>query len=243
MPNSHSIFDSIVKVAHEKPLVIFDLDSTLYNVSHRTQKIIENFSKEPDIASRFPDEVARLTEIRISHRDWGMKEAFLRASFQAPEAFAKSIRDYWNQHFFSSSLLHEDKPYTGAVEYVNGLHRAGAEVWYLTGRDARNMREGTIRSLAQWNFPVANLDERLIMKPFKGSHEDEDFKDIQIRDLKAKAPKVWFFENEPVIIHKVRATSPDVQIVWVDTTHSRKASPPEGLPVVRDIWHIEKPRV
>src|SRR5689334_5339370 len=132
MSDSRRVFDEIVRHAHEQPLVIFDLDSTLYNVSHRTQKIMEAFAREPEMSQAFPEEVARLPNVKVELRDWGMKEAFIRAAFKASDKFAMSIRDYWNKHFFSSLFLHEDKPYPGAVEYVNALDKAGAQIWYLT---------------------------------------------------------------------------------------------------------------
>lgn len=236
MPDSKYVLNEILKVKNEFPLAIFDLDSTLYNVSHRTQKIVESFILEPEVKTLYAKEIEFLRNVKFESRDWGMKEALLRHSFSSTEQFYKAIREYWNKHFFSSNFLHADIPYDGAVEYVNELYQAGIQIYYLTGRDDPNMREGTVQSLRKWGFPTENLDKILIMKPTKGSIEDEEYKDIRIRQLKTLSPHVWFFENEPLIIHKVLASSPEVKIVWVDTTHSRRAHPPTGLFVIRESW-------
>ncbi len=241
MPNAKDVFKSILNNKKWQPTVIFDLDSTLYNVSHRTQKIIYNFADEVNIRKQYPIEAQKLKSVIVKPGDWGMREALLRANFSAPPELIIAIKDYWKTHFFSSDLLHEDIPYPGAVDYVNALFDVGVQVHYLTGRDAQNMHSGTVASLKYWKFPTHNLDKILMMKPYKGSAEDEDFKANKIRDLKSNIPTTWFFENEPVIINKVKEALPDIKIVWLDTTHSKKASPPENVSTIRqyDLPHSQ----
>jgi hypothetical protein len=104
------------------------------------------------------------------------------------------------------------------------------------------MYTGTVRSLSQWGLPLAD-DARLIMKPYKGSHEDDVYKDLMmqqlIHNLQTKhghLPKMWFFENEPTILHKLKSTTPQVKLIWVDTTHSGRSAPPTDLATVRTPW-------
>ena len=233
MPNAKQVYNQILSHKNDQPTVIFDLDSTLYNVSHRTQRIIYNFSRERDILKTYPKEAERLHTITVEPTDWGMREAFLRAQFAASPEFISQIKKYWQKHFFSSELLNEDIPDSGAVDFVNAIAKSGAQIFYLTGRDAQNMKTGTIDSLKKWNFPTRDIEKSLIMKPVKAFGEDEDFKAVKIREMKSNLNLTWFFENEPVIIHKVKQALPEVKIVWLDTTHSKKAHPPDDVFVIK----------
>jgi hypothetical protein len=74
--------------------------------------------------------------------------------------------------------------------------------------------------------------ERVMMKP--SDHDsDENFKEMRLREMTSRYEKIWFFENEPVIIHQVRKALPDVRIVFIDSTHSGKADPPTDLLTLR----------
>lgn len=238
MPDSKRVLEKILNSASEQPLAIFDLDSTLYNVSHRTQKILQKFIEQNSNEPKFISDIEKVRQVQIEHTDWGLKEAFTRTGLALSQEFSHALRDFWKKHFFSSDYLMHDKPYEGAVNYVNTLYRAGVKICYLTGRDDKNMRPGTIESLRVWQFPLDAEHHDLIMKPTKGSIEDDEFKDIEIKRLKSRATKIWFFENEPLIINRVLKSSPEIQIVWIDTTHSRRAEPPTELHVIRDVWHL-----
>lgn len=239
MPDSVHVFNQIIRETDLDPLVVLDLDSTLYNVSHRSQLILQHFINEHCDSDLFKEEIHQLKTIKIMPKDWGLKEAFIRQGLQASQEFFNTVRDYWHKHFFSSDFLHSDVPYVGAVDYVNALHSAGIRILYLTGRDAANMKSGTIESLKKWKFPISNVETDLLMKPSKGLIEDEEYKNNVIQSLKAQSPRIWFFENEPAIIQRVRQSSPEIQIVWIDTTHSRRSEPPQDLHVIRDIWRTK----
>jgi predicted secreted acid phosphatase len=224
-----------------RPLAIFDLDSTIFNVSPRTQKILNTFLTLPNTREKYPQEVEYLRDHKVQHTEWGLKQSIERTGLPQkgiPTAaqFGKELRDFWRKNFFSSDFLHEDRPYEGAVEYVCALAKSGVEILYLTGRDEPNMRRGTLVSLKHWGLPLEN-ERSLIMKPIKGTVEDEDFKDQQIAQIRKAHKNIWFFENEPLIIAKVLISAPEVKIVWIDTTHSGKAQPPTHLPTIRERWH------
>jgi hypothetical protein len=100
------------------------------------------------------------------------------------------------------------------------------------------MKRGTVEGLNFWGLPLSS-DEHLIMKPVKGSVEDEDFKEMRLRDLSKKSALIWFFENEPVIIERVLKSDLKINIVFIDTTHSGRAGAPQGLPVIaQDGWEF-----
>jgi len=76
------IFDNILAHAKSgKALAIFDLDSTLFDVSHRTQAILNDFIKLPDIYKNFKQEVHFLSQQKIKSTDWGLHQPLERAGF------------------------------------------------------------------------------------------------------------------------------------------------------------------
>ena len=136
-----------------RTLAVFDLDSTLFNVSTRTQKILSEFAEK--------HQIERLKGIQVKHEDWGIKEAVLRAGFSMEHdiEILKQLRDFWSERFFTSEYLHYDVPYLGAISFVQDLAETGCEIKYLTGRDNSRMRKGTIEVLQKWGFPYT--DENL----------------------------------------------------------------------------------
>ena len=212
-----------------RTLAVFDLDSTLFNVSTRTQKIISEYA---DL-----HQMDRLKNVRVLPEDWGIKEALGRAGFTLEKELEllRPLRDFWSERFFSDEYLHYDVPYSGAVSFVQELEQAGCKINYLTGRDRIRMGRGSLEVLQKWGFP-AN-EENLFLKPEK-SEDDELFKHNWFLQLDRSAySKIFFFENEPININAVEATFPDVDIVFLDTTHARKQ---EVRPEVRRIRNFNR---
>ena len=207
---------------------VFDLDSTLFSVHTRTARILEALASNKSFSSRFETEVEHLKTLEIRPTDWGIREALLRHYPQGSMEFFKAIRDHWRKHFFSSGYLDHDQIYPFASEYVRHLAELGAEIFYLTGRSRSAMEEGTLRVLKAHNFPLKSF-EHLHMKP-SDLETDEHYKALVLRELIKSKNHIWFFENEPVIIEQVRKATPTVHIVFIDSTHSGRATPPEDLP-------------
>lgn len=213
-------------------LAVFDLDSTLFEVSPRTQAILEDFSKHPLMQSRFPEETQKLSQVFADPKDWGIRPTLERSQIKATLDFFESFRTFWVEKFFSNDFLHHDQLYDGALEFVHDLHQAGAVIKYLTGRDQMRMGEGTLRVLKKWNFPLAHPETHLILKPHPHM-EDALYKVDRLRILSQRYDEIWFFENEPVIIHAVRDKLPDIKVIFVDTIHSGQSSPPDGIPRIK----------
>ncbi|HRO67859.1 MAG TPA: HAD family hydrolase [Pseudobdellovibrionaceae bacterium] len=215
-------------------LAVFDLDSTLFDVGPRLEKILMDFADLPESQKKFPDQVPVFKNIKIEKKDWGIKDALIRAGLDGhhPE-FQESVREFWRRTFFSNEYLEYDVPYPGAVEYVKALADAGAEIAYLTGRDVHRMGKGSKTVLEKWGFPV-NDRARLELKPMRDI-EDAGFKTGWFLNLpQAHYGSIWFFENEPVNINhmiiEAAHMAPPVEIVFFDSTHSRRAHPPEDIP-------------
>ena len=208
-------------------LVVFDLDSTLFDVSFRTQRIFNDFAKEKK--EEFFKECELLAKVKVMSKDWGWREALKRQSLDKDQVFLKSFESYWKKHFFSNKYLEDDRPYAGAVDFVNKLGSKGAALSYLTGRKKILMEEGTRRVLVQSGFPLEGC--QLFMKE-TDEFSDSVYKSRVLKRLAKDHDEVWFFENDPTILLKVEEECPTAQLVFVNTTHSGKTPSPSHLPVI-----------
>jgi len=218
--------------------VVFDLDSTLFCVSPRTQHILRSLGEQPEFSSAHGAVAEVLRKIEVLPTDYSVREVLARATVEPDPDVALAIRAHWKKYFFTSEFLDRDILYPSANEYVNHLHDLGAEILYLTGRHEAAMREGTISALKRENFPLFD-DGRLIMKP-TDLETDEYFKVKVLREISPKYDHVWFFENEPVIIEEVRQAVPHVHVVFVNSAHSGKKPAPVGLRTITPNFHLPR---
>jgi hypothetical protein len=228
-----------LQAKQQRSLVVFDLDSTLFDVSPRLQKIIHDFAEIPENIKKFPESVAALMSVRTLPSDWGIRGALVRAGLAThPVEFHQAIKKFWMDRFFTNEYLDHDHPYEGAVEYVQKIANLGSDIVYLTGRDQLNMEAGTIRTLKKWQFPIdnpslQNQKIQLVMKPLKGS-DDALFK----RDWFSSTPmpsysRIWFFENEPANIQAVRQHLAHIGFVFFDSTHSGVEAIPTDITAIK----------
>lgn len=223
-----TVFNNIkASATKQKTAVFFDLDSTLFDVHPRTEAILSQLLTDHEFKQKYGDLVEQLKRVRIEKTDWGIRDAMLRHKIQGPTEFFTDIKNFWRYHFFHDRLLVHDPVYPGSDKFVQAVAHAGAHVYYLTGRDQLRMKKGTIESLKRWSFP--NIDEaHLYMKP-STSEEDENFKAEVLKRKSTEYGKIYFFENEPVIISKVREENILVEIIFVDTIHSQVQTSPTDL--------------
>ncbi len=209
----------ISKIQNEpSPLVAFDIDSTLFCVSSRSQAILRSLALDAEFANQYGQAARVLGTIEVRPSDWGIREALSRTRIAAQPELIEKIRRFWRTHFFSNSYLHHDVIYAGAAAYVRAVEATGARVIYLTGRSGPNMREGTLEQLKLHGFPLSS-SANLIMKPTeKGS--DETFKAVQLESLEPQYSFCALIENEPVILTEIEARLPLVKFVHMRSTHS-----------------------
>ncbi|XGC80187.1 HAD family hydrolase [Bdellovibrio bacteriovorus] len=223
-----------------KSLVVFDLDSTLFDVSPRLERILLDFAASPINQKKFPEQVALLRNIKTMRTDWGIQGALQRAGLDGhhPE-FQEAIRTYWQKNFFSNHYLQFDDVYEGALDFVLALDKAGAELAYLTGRDVERMGVGSAEILRQWGFPL-HEKATLVLKPHR-SMDDAQFKtDWFIEADKQGYEKIYFFENEPVNLVHLSQFCPHVEMIFFESTHAGKAEPPEALPRIMNFLLNQK---
>lgn len=223
------ISDSVKAGVLKGPVaVVFDLDSTLFCVSPRSQMILRELGQDPEFSGSHAREAEVLRGIEVLASDWGIKTALMRSQIETSMDVIDKVRKHWRKKFFSSTHLHHDLLYPSALEFVNHIYEMGAEVFYLTGRNEGSMREGTLRVLREKGFPLMT-EEHLLMKP-SDAMADEGFKATVLKKMIQDLPEIWFFENEPLIIHLVREQVPQVRTIFVDTVHAGRAEKPTGLP-------------
>lgn len=215
------IFENLTHLYHELEvqsqlgICVFDLDSTLFNVSPRSERILHEFAETYDLKD--------LLKISIDLKDWGIYEALLRAGYNKGEyeELHLKLKKFWADRFFSSEYLHYDTPYLGAIHFVQSIAKKNVQIYYLTGRDTFRMGLGTLAVLKKWGFP--SQPEQIHLKPHK-ELDDHFFKLDWIKKLSDAHPQsnVYLFENEPVNINLVGQKIPEVRLIYMNTTHSRQ---------------------
>ena len=214
------------------PVVIFDLDSTLYEVQPRTFAIIQEWLAARDSAAVVPkvrSKVAGLTcdQLRYSIND-ALQAAGLDNDDAATRAAADSLKQFWSQRFFRSDYLHFDRPYAGAMPYATKLYDMGCQIIYLTGRDEPQMGDGTRAMLTRDGFTLNGKRAKLMLKP-NFEMDDQAFKRVAVETISAMGPVVASFENEPLNFVTLQKLLPNTVHVFVDTICSdRPASPADS---------------
>lgn len=216
-----------------KPLVVFDLDSTLFDVSPRMEKVLIEISQTAEFIRRFPEVNSYFRNIKTLRNDWGFIKVLQRAGVDHDhyELF-DYVRSAWIDKFFSNEFVHFDVPYEGASFFVNQLYHLEIPIAYLTGRDVARMEKGSREVLLKWDFPLNNDSATLILKPFK-EMDDAQFKCDWFKTLdKDKFSKIYLFENEPVNINLIKKELPEIEIVFFESTHSGKEPPPSEVATI-----------
>lgn len=214
-----------------KSLVVFDLDSTLFDVSPRLQRILLDFAHHPENERLYPESVELMKKIQTHRTDWGIKNALLRAGLEdhSPQ-FHESVKNFWIEHFFSNHYVHYDKPYDGAVSFCQKVAKYGADIVYLSGRDQPGMAKGTVEVLRRYEFPINGASARIELKPAKGMDDAEFKRDWFLSLPDSTYEQIWFFENEPINVNLIQQHFHHIDIVFFDSTHAGKAEPPADIP-------------
>lgn len=209
---------------------VFDMDSTLFCVSTRTQTILRELAVEESFVSQFSDYADLLRDVSVLQTDWGIKEALLRLGKPLSKEAIERIRKHWRKNFFSNEYLEYDLMYEDSNVFVQMCHSLNCEVFYLTARNETLMREGSIKQLERFSFPLTK-PEHLIMKS-ADDEEDDRFKLNKLIEIKKSFDEVYFFENEPAIIESVNKELPEIKIIFMDSTHSSRRPSPTHLPTI-----------
>ncbi len=200
---------------------IFDLDSTLYDLTDRKQQILLRFLSQHENIAKYSGECKKLKKIEVRKNEFGIDEALTRVGISAKEnpEFYKIVYAYWIDYFFHNDFLKFDTTFPGAVEYVQKILNLGATIIYLSGRDVPRMMTGTLLSLENSGFPIKKANIEVCLKSHS-SVSDHQFKLDFMIALQSKYKEVWLFENEPVNINLIEKHCPSIKFVFIDSNHS-----------------------
>lgn len=217
---------------NHKPLVLLDLDSTLYEVGLRTYQILLEWHASKQ-CEKFPVVREAMKGLRVQSVGYSLKDTFhaLKLDLTDPqiEKACEDAKKFWQHRFFTSDYLTHDRPYPGAAHFTRQLHDLGAEIVYLTGRDEPNMGDGTRRNLLRDEFPWDVERTYLLLK--KASHlPDLEHKMEAASFVKDQGDLIASFENEPPNLIALQEYFPKAMHVFVDTVCSdHGAMPGKGL--------------
>jgi hypothetical protein len=211
----------------KKPIVLLDLDSTLYEVGPRTHRILVEWMDAPEARS-FPAVLRELRRLEHAHVGYSLKDTFgalgLSAEDGEVEAALRSAKEFWLSRFFTNEYLPHDRAYPGAASFVREVHALGALVVYLTGRDAPGMGDGTIENLVRDGFPWEPVNTHLLLKPAYGL-PDLDHKKGAAQFIRSRGELIASFENEPANLVAIYELFPEAMHVFVETVSSDHAAP------------------
>ncbi|MCB9892779.1 MAG: hypothetical protein H6833_14095 [Planctomycetes bacterium] len=214
------------------PIVLFDLDSTLFETGSRNLRILREFADAQRGAhAELPELVAALT---VDDMGWNVHECLSRRGVE-DAALLQALRGFWFERFFTDEYVKTDLPAPGSVEFVNHCHQAGAMIYYLSGRHVGGMETGTVQALTDHGFPFWRGRCAIHLKP-SFDMADRAFKDEAVADIRSyKGRVVASFENEPGNANLFLEAFPGALHFLLDTvTSPEPETPSPELIVVRD---------
>jgi beta-phosphoglucomutase-like phosphatase (HAD superfamily) len=225
----HSILtdirDRVTQAARDgdDPVVLFDLDGTLFENTPRTQRIILSYA----LATGDEELRRRLDTVPAACYRYKIGETLDRLGVNGVRR--EAIERYWQRHFFSDRFLRFDEPLKGAAAYVRSLHAAGAHVIYLSGRDVPNMLIGTIEGLAIHGFPVGQFGVELVLKP-DPAMDDRVFKAAASRAIGERRQVMAVFDNEPAHLKELMTAMPGAIGVLIESLRAGEDDLPAVTP-------------
>jgi len=234
--NAKSRLEIVIAAVEERTarnkstLAIFDLDGTIFDNRTRTIFILR------EISEKFAGKATELSAaferfLDLSAVDYSLNVTLKRLGVKHPAEIA-FIKQEWATRFFSDEYQKYDMPILGAKAYVERVHKAGATVIYLTGRDVGRMLVGTTEVLRLYGFPVGVAGTMTIVKK-EFEQDDELFKKEVSDYINRLGEVVAIFENEPANSNILHARFPKAASFFVMTQHK-----PDAPALNRGIWRI-----
>ncbi len=222
----------VIDVAREagpKGVLVFDLDSTVFDNRPRQARIVREFGADRGIP--------KLEACDVQHwaSGWDLKLALIACGLSSEEAdrIYKDCKAYWSERFFTSKYCVDDVEEPGAAAFLKSAAATGVQIAYVTGRH-EEMRSGTVACLEKCVMPVPNGGSvSLVMKPTLRD-SDDSFKRTAHKRIEAMGQVVAAFDNEPTHANDYAAQFPHAIVVHLATDHS-------GRPVQLDPRVISVP--
>lgn len=200
---------------HQHPIVIFDLDDTLFCTAYRNLEILKEWSATA-AGAPYRAGIAGLAPAQVAYDIDGAL-----TTLGVPASQRQLADRFWSQRFFNGAYLQYDHPEPGAAAYVQSVAQSGAEVVYMTGRPAM-MAAGTQRALTANGFPWSpGKGTELVQKTTR--EPDAQFKSAATQQLEQSGTVVGCFDNEPANVNAFHQVAPRATVVFLNTVHSPNA--------------------
>ncbi len=215
-----------VLACEKTPVVLLDLDSTLYEVAPRSHGIIREWVEKSrsEVAAEL---LQALDKLELEHVGYSLNDTLhaLGLDIKDPKIIrtAALIKSYWWPRFFSNEYLPLDRPYPGSVEFATQLHKMGALLVYLTGRERAKMETGTLQNLKRDHFPLG--DRTILWMKDDATLDDLTYKLEAARNVRQFGQLVASFENEPRNLAGLAKLYPNAYHVFVETVCSDLPAP------------------
>ncbi|MBA2320565.1 MAG: hypothetical protein H0V89_05355 [Deltaproteobacteria bacterium] len=221
----HAIFERIARAieADRLPVVVLDLDSTLFDTAARNHRILREFAAE----RADPVLVAMVEKVALTDFGWSVTAPLASRGYTDAAAFA-ALNQFWAARFFTNEYVAEDHATAGAPAFVRACYERGALIYYLTGRHQGGMEAGTLQALLVRGFPILRGRIALHLKP-SFHMGDRAFKESAIREIRSlRGEVVATFENEPGNANMFRHAFPEAQHWLVGTVCAPEAEELHG---------------
>jgi hypothetical protein len=210
------------------PVIVFDLDSTLFDVSKRSYEILKEWASHPETL-RFVETREKLADLSPAEMRYSLEDVWEIKKIPQEESpydhQFKHAKQFWRKRFFNHDYLIHDEPTPGAVQFVKQLHDLGAMIVYLTGRDVPLMAFGTFDQLKSHGLPIETERTRLILKP-KRHIDDLEFKSGAARTISGFGKVIASFENEPKnLVAMSKCFSEETMNVFIESVSSDHPAP------------------
>ncbi len=206
----------------KKLVLVFDIDSTIFNVSPRNQDIFDLFCSIHK--AKNPILLKISSNYRLKYTDWGLNPYL--DIIPNNETLKKGAYSFWKNHFFAGTFLFSDEPYNGVIPLIQFFHLKNCPILYLTGRDDHRMRKATILQLKHWGLPLST-EKNLITKPHKKINDHEYKSKALLKIFKNYLEHtVAFFDNEPSVFkHCLFPKLSNYIPIFIHSIHSSKSTP------------------
>ena len=215
----HLTLERILAIAQKSGpsgLLVFDLDSTVFDNRPRQARIVREFGAARGLPALQQCQPWHFTS------GWDLRGATTACGLGAKESDAiyAALKAFWQERFFTSDYCRDDIEIVGAPRYLHALDYAKARVIYVTGRH-EGMRVGTEACLERCRMPMpsAGGHVQLFMKP-ELRDDDDAYKREAHAHLKSMGTVLAAFDNEPTHINDYAAKFPEAIPVHLATDHS-----------------------
>jgi hypothetical protein len=202
--------------AKKTPVMVFDLDGTLFDTAQRNVRILQEWAVEN--ASNTDAEA--VLKMSVEDAAYGIADTLKNRGVTNAETVA-SVESFWLKRFFTNEYVVIDEPIPGGAKFVKECQTKGAVIVYLTGRDVPRMGKGTEESLRKHGFPVDGENVLLMLKP-RPEAKDMEFKQEASGKIRQLGEVVAIFENQPRNLNALLREFPTAIPVFIETNFDLK---------------------